>query len=415
MLHQKRHRARKRLSLPWLSLFLIIISFSVLVVGCNKDEKSDDTAEENSKPTPREILTPVEVGKIVRTTLTSRLIASGSILPSEEVTINSASGGVILVTHVSDGDKVERGQILFELDSSLEAITLRELEADLKAATADRAAIDIDGAEKRLAREKKLLSDGYSSQEKYDRVEADVRTAKSQLLSIDARTERLEASIDRVQKKIADSKLKSPIAGSITGRNCHRGQRISVGETMARVICLNPVLIEIQIGERNIGWLKPGMKAKIGIEAYSGRSFAAFIRTISPDADPTTRAFTVRLEAENATEMMRPGMFAEVKLPTRRQEGALVAPVDAIVRRGGDVIAFVIEDEPALARKRNVKVGERHQDIIEILSGLQENETVVVAGNLDLRDGERVYVIETQNQTKSPTTQDKKEVPTADK
>lgn len=391
--------ARHIIILIFLTVLFCFLFFSLNSCGNKETEKS----AEQAKPTPREIVVPVEVSQSKRMDLVSQITTTGSIVPCEEVTITSASSGVILAVNVQTGNSVTKGQLLVKLDSSFDEITLRELEADLKAADADLQSIDREGAKKRLEREKQLLKDGYSSQENFDRIAAEYRSALAQILGVEARIERLKASRDRVRKQIDESNILAPIEGKVSNRDCHRGQRISVGQPLMNIISIDPVLIEIEIGEKKIGGVQQGMTSEVSVEAYPADIFTAFVDTISPNADPTTRSFTVQLKADNSHEKLKPGMFARVRLPTQTKENSLVVPIDAIIRRDGQDIVFTIErdgEEKPRAQKTIVRTGLRYEGFIDIVEGLTDSDEIVVAGNIELQDGERVYIIGSEIETK---------------
>lgn len=374
----------------------VLLLITVGLVACGGGDQAVEGEDESSpeaKPTPRTILTPVEVSGLERRTLTTRLEVSGSVLAIEEVDIVNPEGGLVTAVEVEDGDAIAAGQLLLRIDTSLDSLDLSRLEAELLAAEADVAAIDEDGARARLDRERNLFDQGLSSTMRVEEAEVALRAMDANRLGTAARVAGLRSEIARVERRITLASVRSPIAGRVSSRAVHRGQRAAPGVTLMRVLQMEPVLVELEVGEKDVAWVHTGMAAEVLLEAHPEGRRAGKVRTISPDADATTRAFTVRVEVDNPDELLRPGMYAFVTLPTRSTENALVAPVDAIVRRDGRDLVFVVEGDPVVAVLHEVRTGQRRSGVVEIHDGLDDGDRVVVAGNLELIDGETVWVI----------------------
>ncbi len=148
--------------------------------------------------------------------------------------------------------------------------------------------------------------------------------------------------------------------------------------------------VELTLGveEGQIGQVKEGQKAEVVVTAYPNEPFQAKVELIAPTADPKTRTFQVKVRPETEEGKLRAGMFAQVQIVVAEKERALLVPKEAIVTKGGQTLLFVVKGD--MAEARQVKLGLSQDGTIEVLSGVEAGEEVVVAGGNDLRDGDRV-------------------------
>ncbi len=134
--------------------------------------------------------------------------------------------------------------------------------------------------------------------------------------------------------------------------------------------------------------MKEGQKAQIAVAAYPNELFQSKVALIAPTADPKTRTFQVKVRPEAEEGKLKQGMFAQVRIVTQEKEKALLVPKDAVVTKAGQTVVFVVKDD--VAQQRPVKLGLGQNGTVEVLSGVEAGEEVVVAGGNDLRDGDRV-------------------------
>jgi len=295
------------------------------------------------------------------------LKAPATVSPVQGVTVSAEVGGrVSEITFVS-GDRVERGAILIELDSTTEQAQLAAAEATAALAKAD------------LARVRKLGQRDLASDDSVDRAAALVKETVAQVGVIEA--------------QIAKKTVRAPFAGQLGLRLVNLGQILGDGDPIVTLQTLDPVYLDFSLPQQQLGRIEPGMAVRATADTAPGSIFEGRIVAISPEVDQATRNVRVRAQVGNPSLALRAGMFAnvEVVLPETRK----VLPVAAtavLYAPFGDSV-FVVEqsasagdEQPSLTlRQQFVQLGEARGDFIDVTKGLEPGERVVTSGVFKLR------------------------------
>lgn len=190
------------------------------------------------------------------------------------------------------------------------------------------------------------------------------------------------------------SPVTAPIAGTITRLPVRVGSKVNQSAPIAEVSRTTELEIVVQIAERFISKVEEGLPAVVQLDAFPERQFEAVVTKLNPVVDPLTRTLEVKLSFNGEAEVVRPGMYAEVRIITEQKENIVKVPADVMIRRFGDEFVFVVEDD-RVARRRIVNPGIEIDNILEITDGLAEGELVVYQGQNLLEDGSIVRVIDT--------------------
>ena len=174
--------------------------------------------------------------------------------------------------------------------------------------------------------------------------------------------------------------VRSPATGIVTEKKALQGMRFMPGEMLYQVTDLSVVWVFADVFEQDIGLIKDGARAKVKINAYPEREFSGTVTYIYPTLKAETRTVQVRIELANPGHLLKPGMFAQVELAVPARKDALTVPLSAVIDSGTRRIVLV-ELAPGRFAAREVKLGMRGDDTVEILSGIKEGEAVVVAAN----------------------------------
>ncbi len=176
----------------------------------------------------------------------------------------------------------------------------------------------------------------------------------------------------------------------VVTRDIKLSQYVTPGTTLFRISDFTPLLCRVEVPEKDFPRIRVGQPAHIRVEAYPGDSFTAEVARLRPTIDAATGTFTVTLEVEGQGKL-RPGMFASVYLQTDTHADAIVIPRDALVLDSlGDTVFVKTGDE---AERREVRLGLRSENSVEVLEGLAEGDLLIVAGQDGLADGTPVTVI----------------------
>ena len=174
--------------------------------------------------------------------------------------------------------------------------------------------------------------------------------------------------------------FRSPVAGIVTEKKAVQGMRFMPGDALYQVTNLSSVWVIADVFEQDIGLVKPGAKASVRINAYPDKVFTGSITYVYPTLTAETRTVPVRVELANPGGLLKPGMFAQVELPATSKGAVLTVPTSAVIDSGTRQIVLVQLQEGRF-EPRDVKVGARSEDRIEIIEGVRDGEMVVVAAN----------------------------------
>ncbi len=254
---------------------------------------------------------------------------------------------------VDVGDHVSKGQILVTLD----------------AANADQQRINLELTEREYNRAVELLNIGAGTQRQVDQLKA-----------------QLDAQRTQYENTMTNTVLRSPISGVVTARNYDPGDMsgqspvLTVGQT-------TPVVkVVININESDLASIKNGMPVNVTFDAYGGETFDGRITRMAPALDVNTRTFPAEVTVANPQGRIRPGMFARVDINLGVRDNVVV-PDRAVVKQNGSANKFVYTYSGGKVAYKKVELGQRIDDSYELLSGIEDGDTVVVSGQVRLADG----------------------------
>lgn len=194
-----------------------------------------------------------------------------------------------------------------------------------------------------------------------------------------------EVNVRQARTLLADSVVRAPVAGVVAGRAVDPGDTVSPAARLLQVVRTDPAVVAFPVPEGELWALRAGGAVVVAVDALPGRTFPGRVARTSPLVSLETRTAEVTVEVPNPDGLLRPGMTARVRAVLARREGVVTVPVEAVVRRGGRAVVFVVEGD--VARERSVTTGLSDGRRVEVRTGLRPGERVVVAGQDALRDG----------------------------
>ena len=196
------------------------------------------------------------------------------------------------------------------------------------------------------------------------------------------------AQMHEAQKRLADTRLRAPIAGFIGMRRVDVGDTVGAGIPVISVLDLNPVKVRVGIPEAEIGKVRQGARATVTIPSLDGRQFEGKVETVGVAADPASRTYAVKISIPNPEHLLRAGMVSEARIYSSAWMNALTVPGNAIVRDPQGVPhVYVYSPSQQRVYARRVEVGALVGSEVEITSGLEGDEQIVVAGQQNVREG----------------------------
>jgi len=377
---------------PKRSVFIwIVIGLALLMCGCQNSD-----SEEKITPTGIKVVEPptVKVITVKKGDISVPLVATGTIFPEYESKIGPKISGTIEIVYVDEGDKVQKGQILVQLDQKNLLIAVRQGQAAVKVAEAQlkEAEVKVENLKKEKERLANLLKKNVISQQKYDDIDTAYSMAVNGMEVIRAQILSSRENLAMAEQKLSDTVIISPFSGLIVKRFINQGEFVSTMPPSPLFLMMNIDKVKTEIGlpEIHIARIHLGNPVDVTVDTYPGIIFKGTVSTINPMVDPVSRAFTIKVEIPNKDHRLKPGMFARVTIYPTIHKGALIVPFKSVMKREGMTVVFVIEG--TTVRLRTVTAGITNEREIEVIDGLQEGEEVVIEGHYGMADKTTVRV-----------------------
>ncbi|MDP3522014.1 MAG: efflux RND transporter periplasmic adaptor subunit [Hydrogenophaga sp.] len=318
----------------------------------------------------------VEVAKVKTMPLQDDAQAVGSLKSRQSVILRPEVAGRVAELAFADGARVRKGQLLLRLDDTLQRAELSQAEAQLSIARAN------------LKRNQELVAENFVAQRVLDESRASLQVAEAQVALAQARLSRM--------------RIVAPFDGTVGIRTVNLGDYVKDGADLVNLEDTSTLYVDFRMPERYQGQLAVGQGVKVQIDAMPGRDFTAKVQALDPLVDANGRSVLVRASmVPSAGATLRPGMFARVTTVFSVNDAALVVPEEAIVPQGNRQLVFKLASEgegeaaKTVVRRTEVQLGVRRGSQVQIVSGLSEGDTVVVAGQQRLqRDGMAVRVVD---------------------
>lgn len=350
-----------RKSLGWVIALAIIAALAVPKLLT----ESDSSKAQAAAPAKTEERPLVRYRVLAPELLEERLSTTGTLRAAEQVELVSEIAGKVQEIFFREGRRVAAGELLLRLDDT-------ELTANRT-----RAVYQLELAQQRESRQQQLLGEGVIAQQDYDRALSELNVLKAELQLIDVR--------------LLKTEIRAPFGGMIGLRFVSPGSFLTPQTRIATLQSVKTMNVDFSIPEKYAGVVQPGRRIQFRVKS-SDQPFGGEIVALEPSIDAETRSLTVRARCDNPAGLLWPGAFADVEIAVRRIEEALTVPSIAIIPELGGKKVFVLEDGRVLPR--SVETGIRTADRVQVLSGLETGDKVIVSGLERLRSGSEVEVLE---------------------
>lgn len=312
----------------------------------------------------------------VRRTIVPQLHFSGSLDPEWQAQVAAKVDGRLEKVYVHEGDRVEKGQVL---------AILEQMDTDANLLSAKGSFLDaqtsLRKAETDLARYEKLYATGAVSQQVVD----DYRFARDNAA---AKLEAARGSLQGMESKAAGTVVTAPADGIVAKRFYQEGYYAKAGTPLFAIADISMLKTTIHIPEGQVTGVKVGNEADIALPAYPGKKLVGKITRIVPVADLPAHTFAAEVSVDNSEGLLA-GVYANVSLIGEPREQVLTIPMHAIVMRDDQQTVFVA-DAQGVVQRRVLSLGYSDDKVAEVLSGLDEKDTIVVEGHNKLREGSRI-------------------------
>ncbi len=419
---------KKALILIVMVLF-IGLAFYLTQTGPKKEIEANSSTAQNRK---RQI--PVETVSLHCGSIDRRLHLTGTIVSEAMVDVLSKVSGILEKIQVEQGDRIKADQVVAMVEREEKEAQLQEAQAALDVLRARWAQMETGARPEEITQSEQLVRqtkaswetslDNYMrlknlkerdfiSQQRLDEAmlqvtlsEAEYRSAKEKLTllrkgarqedrdALLAQIRQAEAALRLAQIHLKNTTIRAPISGIISKRFLDQGAFVSTTAPIVRIVAMDMVKVLVQVVESELAQLRVGAISEISVDAYRKQVFRGELSRISPTVDPESRMADIEIQVGNKDHRLKPGMFARVNLVVQRRNGVLLLLKDSLIRESGHTRVFVHENSRASLRE--ISLGLEGERYVEVLTGLQEGEEVIVAGQYELKDMMPMRVIRRQ-------------------
>lgn len=347
-----------------------LILSALILSGCggSGDGKADEKAGASRQT--------VTVAAVSQTNLDRKVSASGTVSAWEEVPVAAETGGLTAVAlYVDEGSYVRQGQPLVQMNDVLLRAQLRQQQAQVQLAEANVARDDAA-----LGRAQQLKERGFLSQASLDTALADQRSSAANLAAA-------RATLASTQTQLSQATVRAPVSGQIISRSVTKGQIISAGTELFRMVRDGRLELDAQVPETELPLIRAGQTATI--TSSEAGSTTGTVRIVTPEVDPQTRLGLARITLSPGSQL-RTGMFAKAQIAVGDQTATTV-PTASVLYRNNRAGVFLLGQDGATVRFTPVQVLAR-TDANTAVGNLTPGARVVVSGAGFLNDGDRVTV-----------------------
>ncbi|MDO8889989.1 MAG: efflux RND transporter periplasmic adaptor subunit [Hydrogenophaga sp.] len=317
----------------------------------------------------------VEVTKVKAVRLQDDAQAVGTLRSRQSVTLKPEVSGRVARIAFADGAQVRAGQLLVQLDDTLQRAELSQAQAQLSIARAN------------LKRNQELVAENFVATRVVEESLANLQVAEAQVALATARMQRM--------------RITAPFNGTVGLRSINLGQYVKDGDDLVNLEDTSLLTVDFRLPERYQSSIASGQVVQVQLDALPGKTFEATVLAVDPLLDANGRSISVRAVMPRSSGAdLRPGMFARVLIVFSVNDAALVVPEEAMVPQGGKQFVFLLDEQgqgdakKLVSRRVEVEAGVRRGAEVQIVKGVAAGDTVVVAGQQRLqRDGTAVRVV----------------------
>lgn len=314
-------------------------------------------------------VTPVSTAMVHSEKLIIELNATGSLVANESLMLKPEINGRIAAIKFREGIRVKTGDVLVTLDANEYHARLDVSKANLKLQK-----ISFDRAER-------LYKQNLTSSQEYDQAAAQMEEAK--------------ATLSLNEEILRKTILRAPFDAILGLRQVSPGDYVKEGTAIVDVTDISTLKVDFQISETAYSNLNIGQKLDLQVDSYPGETFHGEVYVIAPSLDASSRSLKLRARIPNIDQRLRPGMFARIQLHIAELDNALMIPEEALWPIGDKQFVYrVIDDKVAMTE---VQVGYRRHGDVQITNGIEVGEQVVTAGQMKIRDGAAVKILNTES------------------
>ncbi len=308
---------------------------------------------------------PVSIETVKKGTLSENVTASGTLEASEFLNLVSETQGKIVKIYKEKGDRVAAGDVIAKVDDEVIAANVLTAEANYSQ------------FEKDVERLTRLSEENAVTKRDLEQANIGLKKAKADLIT--------------AKKALSNTSIKAPISGYINNDFITEGQLLGGGSPVCEIVNNNRLKLNIKVPENAVYKIKVGQTVVVSLSVFPDKKFTGKISAIAEKADAVLK-FNVEITLDNDMKShLKSGLYAEVELPVTNEERLIIDKI-AIIESMERPVVYVASNGKAV--RRTLIVGQSNNEQVEVLNGLSEGEQVIVSGQLNLKDGDDIKIIQ---------------------
>jgi RND family efflux transporter MFP subunit len=389
--------------------FLVSVALAATAAGCGKSETAQAS---NRGAEPK----PVAVASVEKASTPRAVDVVGTLAAVDQVTVSSEADGKVERINADLGDRVRSGQVLIQLDNEKQRYAYQQQQAALSRALAQygapdpehlpeieqtpdakRTQADLAQATQAFERANELFKRTLIPQQALDDARTAVETKKAtydaslhSARTLRASIQASQATVRLAERQLRDADIRAPFDGYVEKRLVNLGELVKAQMPVMSIVRLDPLKVVAEIPEKMAPWISDGRPVELRVDAFRDRTFTGKVSRISPAVNTATRAFPFEALVPNPDAVLKPGTFARVHVESGQIDEVLTLPYAALQYRYGVNRVFVVQGDRLAVRE--LQVGERLGDRIEVTSGVKAGERVAITDVDSLADGAPVTV-----------------------
>ena len=387
----------------------VMAAVGLSAAGCSKSEMAQARSRESAAKA-------VQTEAVRQDSVRRAVDVVGTLAAVDEVTISSEAEGKVSRILADLGDRVKAGQVLIQLDNEKQQYTFTQQQAALARTLAQygasdtehlpeleetpdarRANADLVQATQAYDRANELFKRSLVSQQALDDAKAALQSKRAiynsaiqNAKNLRAGIQASEATMKLAARQLRDTEIRAPFDGYVQKRLVNHGELVKTQMPVMAVVRLDPLKVTAEIPEKMAPWISTGQAVDLKVDAYQDKSFTGKVSRISPAVNTATRAFSFEALVPNADAVLKPGTFARVHIESGKVDTVVTVPYAALQYRYGVNRVFIVNGGKVAIRE--LAVGERMGDRMEVLSGVKAGERVAITDVDTLNDGAAVTV-----------------------
>jgi RND family efflux transporter MFP subunit len=370
----------------------ILLSFAVFLspLGCGIGE---ETGTKEVSLTKEGALQPkvVSVAEVGKRNFDRSVRFTGTLQPENHAGLRALVEGTIDKFPVEIGDRVEKGQILFQVRPVDYELRVRQARSAIRVAeaTEQTSQVGVEDAKREKLRMENLYKEGSATEQMQDRARTEYDRAVALLEQAKASVLQAQVGLDTALQALEDCTVTAPYTGFVTGKYREQGEYVRRGEVVVEIMDLATLEAEVALPERYFESVSPGTPVPIDVGS-GAMQVEGEVVAVNPKIDPQTRTFQIKVRVDNQEGRLKAGLFCSGLLSLPSVQGGIAAPSAAVLNDEGRSYVWVAES--GIVKRRVIQIGTTAGEFVEVTDGLETGEKVVVEGVGGLMDGSPVEV-----------------------